>query len=102
MYACISCNKETINSGKNKLPTSFPLRFGVYTNYTHIKIFAKDNLWKKKEQGKTQQHREELMLGFAELMPNCWLEVSLHSEGPVTGQLDQYFFPGFPLSQSKC
>jgi hypothetical protein len=26
-------------------------------------------------------------------MPDCWLEVSLHPEGPATGQLDQ----GFPL-----
>jgi hypothetical protein len=26
------------------------------------------------------------MLGFANLIPDCWLEVSLHSEGPVTGQ----------------
>jgi hypothetical protein len=26
------------------------------------------------------------MLGFADLMPDCWLEVSLHSEGSVTGQ----------------
>jgi hypothetical protein len=32
------------------------------------------------------------MLGFTDLMPGCWLEVSLHSEGPATGQLDQ----GFP------
>jgi hypothetical protein len=32
------------------------------------------------------------MLGFPDLMPDCCLEVSLHSEGPATGQLDQ----GFP------
>jgi hypothetical protein len=31
------------------------------------------------------------MLRFAYLMPDCWLEVSLHSEGPVTGQFDQEF-----------
>jgi hypothetical protein len=29
------------------------------------------------------------MLGFAYLVPDCWLEVSLHPEGPATGQLDQ-------------
>jgi hypothetical protein len=29
-------------------------------------------------------------------MPNCWLEVSTHSEGPATGQLDQ----GFPWFSS--
>jgi hypothetical protein len=38
------------------------------------------------------------MLGFADLKPVCWLEVSLHPEGPATGQLDH----GFPWSQSKC
>jgi hypothetical protein len=25
------------------------------------------------------------MLGFADLMSDCWLEVSLHLEGPATG-----------------
>jgi hypothetical protein len=29
------------------------------------------------------------VLGLAYLMPDCWLEVSLHLEGPATGQLDQ-------------
>jgi hypothetical protein len=24
-------------------------------------------------------------------MPDCWLEVNLHPEGPATGQLDQSF-----------
>jgi hypothetical protein len=26
-------------------------------------------------------------------MPDCWLEVSLHPEGPATGQLDHQGFP---------
>jgi hypothetical protein len=29
------------------------------------------------------------MLGLADLMPDCWLEVSLHPEDPATGQLEQ-------------
>jgi hypothetical protein len=43
-----------------------------------------------------QEHREELTLGFAYLMPDCWLEVSFHPEGPTTDQLDQ----GFPWFSS--
>jgi hypothetical protein len=31
------------------------------------------------------------MLGLADLMSDCWLEVSLHPEGSETGQLDQGF-----------
>jgi hypothetical protein len=38
-----------------------------------------------------KKHRQGLVLGLAYLMPNCWLEVSLHPEGPATGQLDQDF-----------
>jgi hypothetical protein len=36
------------------------------------------------------------MLGYMDLMLDCWLQVSLHSEGPATGQLDQGF-PWFSL-----
>jgi hypothetical protein len=31
------------------------------------------------------------MLGLVYLMLDCWLVVSLHPEGPATGQLDQAF-----------
>jgi hypothetical protein len=48
------------------------------------------NVLIKKKQLK-QQHRYGLILGFACLMPDCWLEVSLHPEGPATGHLDQGF-----------
>jgi hypothetical protein len=36
-------------------------------------------------------------LRFAYLTPDCWLEVSLHSADPATGQLD-HIFRGFPRS----
>jgi hypothetical protein len=32
------------------------------------------------------------MLGLADLMPDCWLEVSLHPEDPATGQPAQSGF----------
>jgi hypothetical protein len=31
------------------------------------------------------------MFRLTYLMPDCWLEVSLHTERPATGQLDQNF-----------
>jgi hypothetical protein len=36
------------------------------------------------------------MLGHADLVPDCRLEVGLHLEGPATGQLNQGF-PWFSL-----
>jgi hypothetical protein len=36
------------------------------------------------------------MLGLTDLMPCCWLEISLHPEGPATGKLDEGF-PWFSL-----
>jgi hypothetical protein len=40
------------------------------------------------------------MLGLADLVPDYWLEVGLHPDGPATDQLDQGF-PWFSLTQSK-
>jgi hypothetical protein len=54
-------------------------------------MFVKNNLWGKK---KKKSNSKEL--GLAYLMPDCWLEVSLHQEGPATGLLDQGF-PWFSL-----
>jgi hypothetical protein len=51
---------------------------------------------RKENRRKTQRHREGLMLELEDLMPGCYLEVSLHLEGPAIGQLDQGF-PWFPL-----
>jgi hypothetical protein len=31
------------------------------------------------------------MLGLADLMPDCWIEVSMQLEGSATGQLDEGF-----------
>jgi hypothetical protein len=39
------------------------------------------------------------MLGLAYLMPDCWLEVSLHPEGPATGLLDQGFLSFFSVPE---
>jgi hypothetical protein len=64
-------------------------RFGAYPNNMNITIIV-IKIVKKNEKRKTKQYR--LMLGLADLMPDCWLEVSLHPEGPATSQLDQ----GFP------
>jgi hypothetical protein len=54
-------------------------------------------MFKKKDKGEKERKKKTqigLVLGLAYLMPDCWLEVSLHP----TGHLDQ----GFPWSQSKC
>jgi hypothetical protein len=47
--------------------------------------------------------RENLDQGifFYFCLPDCWLVVSMHPEGPATGHLDTGFL-GFPLSSSKC
>jgi hypothetical protein len=34
-------------------------------------------------------------------LPDCWLEVCMHPEGPATGHLDTGFL-GSSLSLSKC
>jgi hypothetical protein len=34
-------------------------------------------------------------------VPDCWLEVNIHPEGPAAGHLDAGF-PGFLLFLSKC
>jgi hypothetical protein len=56
-------------------------------------------LKKMKKKRKTQQHSLGTnVIRFSDLMPDYWLEFSLHPEGPVISQLDQ----GFPWYQSKC
>jgi hypothetical protein len=57
------------------------------------KIFV-ETTCKLFQRGKKKEKKAEIgiVLGLAYLMPDCWLEVSLHPEGFATGQLDQ----GFP------
>jgi hypothetical protein len=38
---------------------------------------------------------------LAQVMPDCWLEVSLHPEDPVSGQLQQCF-PWFSSDLGHC
>jgi hypothetical protein len=38
-----------------------------------------------------KKKKQSAQIGLAYLMPDCWLEVSLHPEGPVIGQLEQGF-----------
>jgi hypothetical protein len=49
---------------------------------------------RKENKIKTQRHRQGLIFGLADLMPDCWLEVSLHSKGPATGQRFSVVFLG--------
>jgi hypothetical protein len=61
-----------------------------------------------------QQHRQRptKVRVRVHVMPDCWLEVGLHPEGPATGQLDHGFpwfssVPGktlswYPNSTSQC
>jgi hypothetical protein len=57
-------------------------------------MFVKPNYNVSKEKGeKTGQ-----MLELAYLMPDCWIEICFHREGPATSQLDQ----GFSLSSLHC
>jgi hypothetical protein len=46
---------------------------------------------KKKKRKMEKKHRSRLVLGLAYSLPDCWLEVCLHPEGPATSQLDQGF-----------
>jgi hypothetical protein len=44
---------------------------------------------------------KDLDQGIFVCLPDCWLVVSMHPEGPAVGHLDTGFL-GFPLSSSKC
>jgi hypothetical protein len=48
-----------------------------------------------------EEEEEEEGVTIVFRLPDCWLVVSMHPEGPATGHLDTGFF-GFPLSSSKC
>jgi hypothetical protein len=41
------------------------------------------------------------MLGLSDLVPDCWLEVGLHLEGPATSQLDKRFVYSSAVTKLK-
>jgi hypothetical protein len=62
------------------------IRFGAYPKCIHIQIFVKTTC------KYISIKLTGLRFGLVYLMPDYWLIVSLHPEGPATGQLNQ----GFP------
>jgi hypothetical protein len=49
------------------------IQFGAYPNHVHIQILAKKKLVgkKRKTEKKNNSTDQGLILGFADLMPNC-------------------------------
>jgi hypothetical protein len=80
------------------LPYMFYTVWCLSKSYELTNNLKKTCLKKNKKQTKknTHYHRWGLMLGLADLIPECWLEVRLHPVSPATGQLDQSF-PWFSL-----
>jgi hypothetical protein len=58
----------------------------AHTNDCKRQLVGKKERKKKEIKNRKEKHRSTdwgLMLWFADLMPDCWLEVSLHPEGPA-------------------
>jgi hypothetical protein len=68
-------------------------RLGSYPNCNHIKIIVKKQIaGKKKRKEEKETAQIGINLGLPDLMPDCWLEVSLHPEGPTRLMFSVVFF----------
>jgi hypothetical protein len=86
-----------VRIGMYSLRRCYTQLFRAHAKYAHKKEDLEKQICKLVSFSSKATAGLWLMLGSANLMADCSLEVSLHPEGPATGQLCQGF-PWFPRS----